>query len=455
METTASTDNQGATLPTREGDRTLRHERWNFAALSVEGTFFMLATGFVDSSTVLPVFVSTFTGSRLAIGAIAAASTGGWFLLQMLGAGLVQHRPRKKPFFLWAAFPARSVFLWFGLLLLFLGASRPELLLAGFFALLWLFYLGDGLNAVSYFDLTAKAIRPTNRGKLWGVMQLLGGPAAVGAGLAVRWALSDDGPSYPYNYALLFVAAGVALVISTTAISALREPPELDVEPRMSLRHHFSRIPRLLKENPLILRLVAVKLLAGFGDMALPFYIIFARERLGFPVATVGYFVATQMIGTVVFGMLCGYGCDRLGNRLMMRVALCAGAAVPAIAMLTALMRGHLGGAGIYIFILIFLLIGGVLAWSTRLVYLNLLMEVAPSEQRPTYVGLLNTLSAPVMFAPVIGGLIAGNTSYAALFAVTLIFPLIGLVVSLGVPEPRYRCNEKRFHDASPARDVS
>ena len=65
-------------------------------------------------------------------------------------------------------------------------------------------------------------------------------------------------------------------------------------------------------------------------------------------------------------------------------------------------------------------------------------MEFGPPAERPTYMGLARTALAPVlMFAPVLGGVIAQWASYEALFWVALPWPLVSLWLLRGLAEPR------------------
>jgi MFS family permease len=67
-------------------------------------------------------------------------------------------------------------------------------------------------------------------------------------------------------------------------------------------------------------------------------------------------------------------------------------------------------------------------AFNGRLISnMTYLLEMAPAERRPTYIGLANTLTFPLALLPVAGGALAGYTSYGWLFLVAAAFGVAGL----------------------------
>src|SRR6185503_18201816 len=69
----------------------------------------------------------------------------------------------------------------------------------------------------------------------------------------------------------------------------------------------------------------------------------------------------------------------------------------------------------------------------------NIVLEFAPPEEQPTYIGLTNTLLTPVTtLAPLIGGWLAALAGFQGLFLVaTVVASLGGLLLTFWVQEPR------------------
>ena len=69
--------------------------------------------------------------------------------------------------------------------------------------------------------------------------------------------------------------------------------------------------------------------------------------------------------------------------------------------------------------------------------FLNFILELAPVEERTTYIALTNTLCGVLLVVPFLGGWILQATSYPVLFAVTAIGTTLALVLSFRLKEPR------------------
>ena len=131
------------------------------------------------------------------------------------------------------------------------------------------------------------------------------------------------------------------------------------------------------------------------------------------------------MLSNVIWGPMG----DRRGHKLVMEwsTALWAGA------LLLALFAGSR-----IVYYGVFALVGAANA-GFILSDLSIVMEFGPEAQRPTYIGLARTLSAPLLFvAPLIGGAVAQVWGYPWLFALALALTLASLVMlRLRVAEPR------------------
>ena len=85
-----------------------------------------------------------------------------------------------------------------------------------------------------------------------------------------------------------------------------------------------------------------------------------------------------------------------------------------------------------------FVLLGAYLA-ADEVSALNIILEFCEPEDRPTYIGLTNTLFAPIMIiAPLLGGWLAEVNGYRPMFIVAFVIALIGaLMLAFWVREPR------------------
>ena len=85
-----------------------------------------------------------------------------------------------------------------------------------------------------------------------------------------------------------------------------------------------------------------------------------------------------------------------------------------------------------------FILLGTAIA-SDNISKFNIILEFAVPEDQPTFIGLTNTLLAPVTFlGPILGGVIATTLNFQGMFIVSMLCGIIGgLLMLFWVKEPR------------------
>jgi MFS family permease len=296
----------------------------------------------------------------------------------------------------------------------------------------------DALASVAWFDIFSKVIPPTRRGRLIGVGQVSSGLLTVGAGAVVNALLGPQGPPFPHNYALLFFLAGLFLVASWLAISFLHEPVELTQAERLSWNAFLPKLLTVLRENRMFSLVTVVRLLAGLSGMAMPFYVVYATDQLRFGIETIGLFISSQVVGSILAGFVWGYLNERSGNKIVIQGSTILALASPLLALLIQPI-GHLAGAStIYVYSLIFLAIGALNS-SFMPGFINFVLELAPPEERPTYIALTNTLCGSLLVVPFLGGWLLQVTSYPVLFAATVGGVALALILTFRLEEPRNR----------------
>jgi MFS family permease len=87
---------------------------------------------------------------------------------------------------------------------------------------------------------------------------------------------------------------------------------------------------------------------------------------------------------------------------------------------------------------LTFVMLGAYLA-ADNVSAFNIIVEFAPPADRPTYIGLTNTLLAPILtVGPLLGAWLATVSGYSGLFGTALAITCCGgLLMALWVREPR------------------
>jgi MFS family permease len=383
----------------------------------------------LDPTSVLPAFVRQLTDSEFVVGLISAIFHGGWLLPQLAVGRLINEEPRKKPYML-AGLSGR-VLLWVIALALWARLDRnPTAMLVLSFTCIGLFAASDGVVAVAWLDITARAIPWKQRSRLIGSAQLISGLIGMGAGALVGLILAL--PSFSDDYALIFTLAGVALIPSTIAQALVREPQPEEVN-RQANSHVRGGWLKPLVTDPAFRRLMVCQTLVGMMYLAAPFYVGHADDVLHLPKSVIGRFVIAQKLAGMVAGATLGLVSERRGPGFVVRVGSAAAVIGPLFAL-----AAHIAGGGwlvqAYPFIYVML---GVVSSVQILGFANYLLEIAPDGMRPVYIGLGNTIAGTLIIAPMIGGWLLEATSYAILFSVTAVIVAVGFLASLGLGFPQ------------------
>jgi len=408
----------------------LRYSR-TFILGVINGILFNLAEALIGGTTVLPTFISNVTTSKVLVGLSGTMGNAGWFMPQLVVANLIEHLKRKKPIYVWAGM-VRIVTIWgIAILIAALAHTPIAYFVAIFFILYSIYCLAAGVAGIPFMDIVAKSVRSENRGTFFGARLFFGGIVSALAGIYVRNIL--DLKPFPDNFALLFITAAIVVTSAIVVFSFVSEPEVSVRERRMPFKQFLLRGPFLLKNVRSYRMLLVVRVLLGVWGMALPFYVIYARELMHLEASAVGIFLSIQMVGAILSNILWGLLSDRVGNKIVL-VLVSAVAMVSPLLTFSAAFCSPLHTTGCFNFVFFFL---GFALSGIRLGYTNYMLDVSPEAERPTYLGFMNTFLAPVLLLSSIGGLIIEKASYEVLFIIVSLAGLAALVFAVQMEEPR------------------
>jgi predicted MFS family arabinose efflux permease len=255
----------------------------------------------------------------------------------------------------------------------------------------------------------------------------------IGMSQVVRIILSDDGPGFPGNYAMLFGIAGTMFVITIPLPMFIRElPGGKPQEESPSLREYWPQLLHVLREDQPFRAMILTRILAGLFLLASPFYIGFATQELHMKSSTaVGNLLMMQTLGNVLGSLLFSWAGDRYLIQFV-RLALLAATIHP----IMALLAGFVGPAPLYVGFFAAGIMGGTLGLG----FINWVISYASHDQRPIYSGLFNSMSAVALLtAPLFGGLIVQFLGYRAAFIAALVMILAALFTAVRyLEQPRH-----------------
>lgn len=417
--------------------------RRNYRLGVANGIFFGLGESIASPGLVLSLLIRQLGGSLTLVGMLPAIQTAGYLLPQLLVSSRLQGRPTKLP--VYRLFGAIRLGLWAALAAaIFASALMPPalalaLVVGGFAAFVFL----GGITALTFQDIVAKVIPLTRRGSFFGARQFVAGLLAFAlGGTFVRWLLGEGGPlPFPANFGALALLSLACFSAGIASFSFVREPPQLRLGQPLRLGEGLRRAPAILRANANYRWFIVSRLLLRTGQIAEPFYIIYATESLGLPKGVAGVFVAAWALAAALSNLVWGRVSDRRGNRSLMLLtgALITLAPLLMLAGPAAVRLLGLGEAALTVALgLVFLLVGSANDGSA-MAGMTYLLEVAPEDERPTYIGLANTILGVGALVPVLGGWLVLQLGYGGTFAIGAALALLGLFAAARLVENRER----------------
>lgn len=407
-----------------------RHIRHNVLALGADFALFFVGLSFASQFTILPAFAAHLGAPNVVIGAIPALMAAGWLLPPLFAAGHTETLERRLPFVLRYTIWERLPFLGLAAAAFFLAGPAPTAALAVLLVMLLVITTAGGALMPAWMDIVGRAVPVAARGRFFAFAIVLGNTGGVLGSVATTWILATV--AAPAGYGFCFLGAALFMGLSYGALALTREPPAAATAPAVPLRTYLRRVAGVLRRDRNLTWFLVARACATVGMMASGFFTVYALRVFRVADWQVGVFTALVLLGEIAGTIVLGWLGDRAGHRIVVVI----GVAAMLLGNLLALTAPSLG-----VFRAVFALQGLQLA-ALHVSGLNILLEFAPAVgERPTYVGLGNTLPAPVAFAaPLAGGLMADALGFRAVFLAAALGGLAGLAVLVGrVRDPRHR----------------
>lgn len=396
-------------------DKNLKH---NFLANMADGAFFGMGVGFSSYTTIIPLFVATMTSSATLIGLIPAIHNMGWQLPQLLMAKRISKMERIKPFVVLATIHERIPILGLGIVGLLLPVIGVKIgLVLTFLLLIWQ-GLGSGVTANAWQIMISKVIPGNILATFFGAQSagsnLLASLGAYAAGLilvAIR---------PPFDFATCFFITTALYALSWYFLNLTREKSSVVSTENIPPQPLWQDIKTILKNDKSFRNFLISRFFSQFGLMATAFYSVYAVKVLGMSSIQVGIMTSILMITQVIANPLLG----RLSDNWSRKWVLVLGSLSSAASAILALVIKDTN-----LFALPFILFG-IAATAFWTIGITISLEFGEEIQRPTYVGLANTMISPAtILAPLIGGILADSLGYPVTFITSAVLALISTVI--------------------------
>lgn len=392
-----------------------------------DGGLFGVALGFASFGTILPLFVASMTDSAMLIGLVPAIHSAGWLMPQLFTASHVSRLRRYLRTVLLMTVHERIPFLGFAIVSLLLPVIGVNVgLVLTFLLLIWQ-GLGGGFTANAWTSMISKIIPPESRGTFFGMQAGLANLFISGSAIAAGYLL--NALASPWDFAVCFFIASIFFTLSWFALAATHEPEDNEKIIPEEKTHFWEDAKRVLSRDRNFNWFLSARILSQFATMGFSFYIIYALREFGMTEVVAGYLTATLTISQTIANIGMGWIGDRIGHRTMLITGAVA-------AFLSAALAWN--ASSIVWFYPIFLLTGiaNVSIWT---IGMTMTVDFGSESERPIYIGLSQTLTAPAtIIAPILGGWIADSAGFIPTFTISIVLSLvmIGILVFL-VKDPR------------------
>ena len=387
-------------------------------------------SGMASYVTIVPLFLSYLTESTALIGFVATLSFMGLQLPQVFVSNYVAGLRRYKPMTLAMTLIERVPY--FGLALVAfaiptIGADAALLLTL---LLLGIQSLGGGFTGTAWQSLISKIMPPRRLGAFFGIQSACGN--LFGAGGALLASVILERLEFPHSFSLLFFVAGISLMISFVFLALTYEPASesRDVVERANWREFGGRLREILRENDNFRWFLIARALTALSLTAVSFYTIYGIRRFDMSPELAGALTSVLLVANTLTSAVIGWIGDRWGHR---RVLIAAN-------LLTILAIGFAVAAPDVTWLAVVFALTGMVnssQWSTMM---TITVQFSSVAERPFYIGLANTLIAPVtIFAPIMGGWLVDAVSFElvfSIFAVAGALSLLVFIVPMREPTP-------------------
>jgi MFS family permease len=392
-------------------DNTVNYKR-NFYAFIWHALFLAFAATFIDVNTVLSSFVLNIGGSSVHVGMLTAIYIGLPMITQLLFAGFLAGRSRKKPFLLVGIYLRVLALTGMGYTLSISSASDSGRVLFMIFLWIGIFAVSGAFAGISYTDLMGKIFIGDQRKNLLIFKQFISATGMLASAIVVRHLIITF--PYPENYTVVFLTASLLLFIAAFGFLMIKED-SVDADQLSGMIAIIKSIPRMLKSDRNLLNYILLINMASLGITIIPFYVVLSKSIYGLGRNQIGNFLLLQFLGMILSSLIWNWVAKRFKFKGIFFGYIIIGSLLPIVVI-------FFSRYGLETYQWIFFIAGfSISAYSISLQ--GILLEISNNDNRAIYAGISGTLSLTTAIFPLIAGILIESYGFTLIF--TIISPLV------------------------------
>ncbi len=394
-------------------------------ALYWHSFFLAITMSFTEINTVMPALILRAGGSERAVGGLTAILIGLPLVSQLLFAGFLTTKQRKKLYLLLGINLRIVALAAAAIAIAWVGTDRAIIPIV--LTTMSMFALSGAFAGVSYTEMIGKVVETEQRRRFFVNRQVSTGIGLLISAVATRLFLGAT--TFPDGYVLLFAMAAGFLLVASGGFWVLNERAgENTPSKNRSSNEHLAGISRNLREVPAILKsdknmrmlIIAVNL-GALGFTAIPLLTAMAYRTYELSPSVAGWFVLVQVAGMLPANFLWSKLIRRGGFRFVLRAELILIALLFPLGLAASRFLPLWAYAGIY-------LIAGATISAHRVGVDAILVQISPDRQRALYAGIFGAANIGTAIMPLITGSLISGLGFTPVFLAASALSLVALI---------------------------
>lgn len=387
------------------------------------------ADGLLDPRIVLAWLVGAIGAPLFMLGLLVPIREAGALLPQLVIAAGIRSMPVRK--WVWAIGSVVQGLCAIGIAL---SALLLEGAMAGWAILILLSVLSVARSAcsIAHKDVLGKTVSKSMRGTVAGTAGTLSAVLVFGFGVLLGSGLVERSIA---TIATALVVAGLLWVIAALLFASLAEAPGATEGGGNALSVAIRQF-RLLREDPQLVRFIAVRCLLMATALAPPFVIALGERQAGSASPALGPFVVASALATISSSYVWGRLSDVSSRRVLVSAAALGAVCLGAAASVGAGLGTGLGFSADSVLVLAVLVFALTIAeQGVRLARTTHIVDMSGATHRGAYTALTNTIGGVAMLGAGIFGFIGQGFGAPAVLVVLAAMCAIAIRLAAGLEE--------------------
>lgn len=387
----------------------------NFIAFIWHGIFLSLASNFMDIHTIIPSMLIKAGGGAITLGMLTAIMVGGSSIVQIVFAGFIANKKRKKAALISAISLRVLTLLLLAVILFFSDYLSNLVTITAIFVLISIFSFSGSYANISYMDILGKSILAEKRKKFFTIKQIFSSIGILTSAFIVRNLLKQY--SYPKNYSILLFGAGMLLFIASLGFWKIKEI-DSKIKKKETFISFIKMIPHEFSRNGNIKNYLFIINFLGLAFSLIPFMVLFAKKNFEFSNALIGNILLYKVVGMLLTSIVLFKRSNTFEYKKLLYFSAVCGMAMP---LLSLIFQNN-----IIVYQIIFI-ISGVFITGFNIAKNGILMEISTDENRALYTGISGAGNILPTIFPLVAGVLIATLGY------NIAFVSIALVVAFSL----------------------